>query len=948
MSNAFTQEEKSIVRDSLALTNLNDTITGHERNIPGQLIVTGYSQQERDDITGSVSVIGPEILTSIPAENITGQLQGLLSGVTVTGSGQPGSVSKVRIRGLSSFENNDPLYIVDGVPTQDISFLNSNDVESLCVLKDAGAATIYGSRASNGVIVIKTKSGSKGISIKYNMYLGTQLPGKGTSGDVLDAQEYADLQWLVYANDGNYYDTHPIYGPSSNPEPSFPSWAANTDWYDAITDRAGIMNHDLVISGGSENAKFYTGFGYFRQDGIVIHTNSERYNARLNSEYNLFKGRLRLGEKLNFSFHKNLSVPNLDEKSPVHLGPYRSQSIIPVIVTEPITGIIHNFIPGEWGGTGIEDRLGYTSNPVATLTRDENDKFTDNSLTGSTYADIMIAEGLNFRSVFGGTYNNGLQRDTTIAPYEDAPYGSAPVSSMVRKEFSGGDWVWTNTLTFDKQFGQHKILALAGYEAANYGMGRVITGSDTIDYTPIRLLSAFLKADYGYGEKYYVSATVRRDGCSRFGKENRYGLFPSVGAGWRISNESFFKGIGWINDLKIRGSYGITGNQFAISPYSSYLLFSGNIALSSYDINGTTNSAVVGYYPAQIANPDIKWETTKTIDIGFDSRIWKDRIGIIFDWYQRKSEDLLYRNWNIPGTLGETVPPFVNSGSMKNSGIDMELTFKNRWGDFGINTNFILSAYRNEIIHIANGSEFFDSGETITYASFARNMIGHPMSSFFGYIVEGLFQNQNEVESAPQQQSAQPGFLRFADTHSDSYIDPADRTFIGNPNPDFTYGFNLGITYKNFDLNAFFYGSHGNEILNWNKWYTDFWPSYQGQKSHDLLYDSWTPSNTGAKTPKATYNSNFSTNGEICSYYIEDGSYLRLKNLQIGYSVPGKFLGKTGITSLRFYLQGINLFTLTKYTGLDPELGGPDTCFGVDNGNYPNVRQFIFGLNLII
>jgi hypothetical protein len=394
----------------------------------------------------------------------------------------------------------------------------------------------------------------------------------------------------------------------------------------------------------------------------------------------------------------------------------------------------------------------------------------------------------------------------------------------------------------------------------------------------------------------------------------------------------------------------MTGNQFAVSPQSAYLLFSGNIASSYYDINGTTNSAVVGYYPSQIANPDIRWETTSTINIGFDSRLWNEKIGIIFDWYQRKSEDLIYRNWNLPGTVGETVPPFVNSGSMKNSGIDVELIFKDTWGDFGINCNIILTAYSNEITGIAKGSEYFDSGEATNYESFARNMTGHPMSSFYGYIVEGLFQNENEIQSAPIQYPAQPGFFRFANTNPEDYpyIDSQDKTFIGTPNPDYTFGFDLGLTFKNFDLNAFIYGSHGNDILNWNKWYTDFWPSYQGQKSHDLLYNSWTPENKGAKTPIATNNSNFSTNGVICSYFIEDGSYLRLKSLQIGYSIPDKFLRKTGITSLRFYLQGINLFTLTKYKGLDPEIGGPDSCFGVDNGNYPNVRQFVLGLNVII
>ena len=904
----------------------------------------------KKDITGSVSFAEAGSMTAIPSGNVPEQLQGSFSGVTVTGSGRPGEISKVRIRGFSSFLNNDPMYIVDGVPTQDISSINPDEVASVSVLKDAGSASIYGSRASNGVIVITTKRGEKGFKVTYNMSMGVQNPGNGTAGDVLNTKEYADLQWLVYENDGSV-ETHPIYGDSNNPTPSLPSWAADTDWYDEITDPAGIQNHDLSFSGGSENAKFYAGFGYFRQDGIIKYTHDTRYNVRLNSDFTLLKNRIKLGENLAVSYNDYLSVPNLSENSPILMGPYRSQSIIPVIITEPITGMTHNFIPGEWGGTGIAPRLGNSSNPVATLTRDKNDKFRDSRLTGSAYMDIMILEGLNFRSTFGGTYTDGHQTDYTIAPYEDAPSYPVPVSDTTKNDFHGSDWVWTNTVTFDRKMGQHKILAVAGYEAVNYGMGQTISGQDSVSYTPTRLLSTFIKADYAFKDKYLLSATLRRDGCSKFSQSQQYGIFPSFAAGWRIGDEAFLDGINWISDLKIRGSWGKTGNQFALSPQNAVFLFGSLIGGSYYDLYGTFNSSVQGFYPIQTGNPDATYETGTITDIGFDAGLFNNKVTFIFDWYLKNASDLLY-NPEMPGTAGTSAAPFVNIASMKNSGIDMEISYRNTWSNFGFQGSMVFTTFKNEITKIADGVDYFYSGES-RIGPLVRNETGHSLSSYYGYQVSGLFQNAEEITNAPVQDGAEPGFFRFAnndDTNSGGYpyIDSGDRTFIGNPDPTFTYGFNLAMTWKNLDLTAFIYGSQGNDIFNHNKWWTDFWPSYQGQKSEDLLYNSWTEQNKGATLPKASNHSNFSTNTHTCSYYIEDGSYLRLKNLQVGYTFPKNMTDKIKIKSLRIYLQAVNLFTLTKYSGLDPEIGGNDLAFGIDYGNYPNAKQFIFGLNLAL
>jgi TonB-linked SusC/RagA family outer membrane protein len=936
----FTQEINITGKDSV---KLHQQIT--DTNVIDKEVAIGYTVHRIRDITGSVSIVEPAGLTSIPAGNVSNLLQGRASGVTVTGSGRPGETSKVRIRGFSSFINNDPLYVVDGVPTQDISIINPNDVASVSVLKDAGSASIYGSRASNGVIIITTKRGDKGFNVTYNMSMGIQNPGKGTAGDVLNTKEYANLQWLVYKNDWTV-ETHPIYGDSNNPTPSIPAWAGNTDWYDAITDAAGIQNHNLSISGGGENAKLYVGLGAFKQSGIIIYTHNTRYNVRLNSDFILLKNRIKLGENFIVSYHDYLGVSNLSENSPIQMGPYRSQSIIPVIITQPITGITHNFIPGEWGGTGIAPRLGNSGNAVADLTRQKDDRSRDTDLTGNIYLDVMIVDGLSFRSTLGGSSDKGFITDNTYATYERSE--NIGTTSYEKIRYNNSDWVWTNTVTLDKQLGQHKILAVAGYEAVNYGIGQTITNLDSLHCTPTRLLSIFIKADYAFMDKYLLSATLRRDGCSRFSESHRYGIFPSFSAGWRISNESFMEGLKWISDLKIRGSWGKMGNQFSLSPQNAVYLFGESTGASYYDLYGTFNSSVRGYYPSRIGNPDATWETNTATDIGFEAALFNSMVSIVFDWYSKKTSDLLY-NPEMPGTAGVAAAPYVNIASMKNSGIDMELTYRNNWRDFGFQGSMVFTTCKNEITSIADGADYFYSGNSrFGYLPMVRNETGHSLSSFYGYQVMGLFRNDAEVTDAPYQSGAEPGFFRFDNLYDDVEIDPGDMTFIGNPNPKFTYGLNLAMTWKNIDLTAFIYGSKGNDIFNHNKWWTDFWPSYQGQKSKDLLYRSWTESNKGATVPKASNKSNFSTNTQACSYYIEDGSYLRLKNLQVGYTFLKNMTDKIKIRSLRMYLQAVNLFTLTKYSGLDPEIAGNDMAFGIDYGNYLNAKQFIFGLSLTL
>ena len=932
-----------------------------------EVVVTGYAAQVKKDLTGSVGTVKVAELTQIPSSNVTNQLQGRIAGVTVSGDGRPGQPAKVRIRGFGSFLNNDPLYIVDGVPTQDISTINPSDIESLSVLKDAGAASIYGSRAANGVVIVTTKRGlNAGVKVNYDMFQGVTDPGKSPEF-LLNAKEYADLQWLVYRNDGTS-ETHPVYGPSSANSPSLPVWAGDSDWYQEVTRRAVIANHNLSLQGGNENASFFAGLNYFKQEGIALGNFTERFSARLNSRFKI-KDRITIGENLTVTGRTGNQVTgNGTEESPV-ARVYMTQPIIPVYMTTNWQGSGHSYKIGEFGGTGIASRLGSTPNPVADLIRNQDDRQQDIRIVGSAFMDVQIMKGLDFRTTFGGTFGTAYNTDWNGATYERAENIATP--SYSESASFGSDWVWTNQLTYNKTFGQHKVLGVAGYEAVKYGIGRFLSatragyfssafsfrtvgngaqiqGATSFLNTPTTLISQFVRGDYSYGDKYLFSATVRRDGSSRFGADNRYGVFPSFSAGWRLSEEAFLADIDVISDLKLRGGYGVMGNQLAVSPANAFFLFGGSVSDSNYDLNGTGSSSVQGFRPTRIGNANAKWETNITTNVGIDAGLFDNKLQVTLDVYKKTTKDLLYAP-PLPGTSGSADVPFINIAEMENKGIDLQVGYKkNLTSDLVLDANMTFTTYKNKIVALAPsyGINYFQSGGS-RIGSFNRNQVGRSISEFYGYQVAGLFQTAAEVNSAPDQDGAEAGFFRYSDINGDGAIDQDDRTFIGNPNPDFTYGLNIGLTYKGFDLSAFFYGSQGNEIFNYNRWWLDFWPSFQNQKSKDLLYRSWTPTRTNTNVPKASNKSNLSNNTVANSYYVEDGSFLRWKNLQVGYTFPQTILSKVGLTSARVYVQTINLFTWSKYSGLDPDINNDaDTFFGVDAGSYPVTKQYTFGLNI--
>lgn len=891
-------------------------------------INTGYKWQGTRDFTGSVSVISRSGIVKIPSGNITNQLQGLASGVNVIGNGQPGSVGMVTIRGIGTFSGIDPLYVVDGITTRDVSFLNSNDIESVAILRDAGASAIYGTMGLNGAVVITTRRGTRGIHLNYDMSIGTQLPGKGPTGSLLNTQEYGNLQWLVYHNDG-VTTVNPVYGSSLNAQPTIPDWAANTDWYAAITNKAGMQNHNLSFHGGGKHGNFYVGFGYLMQNGIIIHNYDKRYTAKVNSDFSFLNNHITFGENFGLAMQSNPQVPNLSELSPIHHGPYGIQSIIPVFITSPITGTTHNFVPGEYGGTGISAGLGSASNPVASLDRARNNVRDSYYLNGNIYTDIKIVDGLTLKSSYGDSWRKNYGLTFNLRSYESADNGGT--SSATDETSFRNDWIWTNLLMFSKTLKNQKFSILAGYEMAKFDQitdritQRYGDFSTTAEYdelintlqilnqssltsAPYTMVSQFLYADYSHSDRYLLGFTLRRDGISPKAEGSKYNLFPAVSLGWRLSNEAFLKDINWLNEAKIRLSYGKTGS-------------------------------LVG-------------ETGLTTDIGLDAEILDRSIGMQFDWYARNSENVLFQP-TIPGTAGQINPPEINSANITNYGIDLVLTYRKSWRDLGFNGSVVFTTYKNRIYEIGTGVTFFDYASS-RIGSLSRNMVGSPIAVFYGYKVIGLFKDATDVNNSPEQDGAAPGFFKFANTdqttidpsNNRQVIDPKDRTIIGNPNPKYTFAINLDFTFKRFDLSALVYSSQGNDIYNFNKWWTDFWPSFRGQKSKDLLYNSWTPDNTDATVPKASNTSNFSTNTQSTSYYIEDGSYLRLKSLQLGYSIPSEVTTKIHIQSLRIYFQAVNLFTLTKYSGIDPEIGGSSSGFGIDFGNYPKVKQLIFGLQL--
>lgn len=979
--------EVSITGNSVSVSLIPKSTTLND------VVVTGYSSQARKDITGAVSVVKVDDLKSIPSANAEQQLQGRAAGVTVTTSGVPGAGAFVRIRGFSNFGQNSPLYIIDGLPSGGIGGLNPNDIESMQVLKDASAASIYGARAATGVIIVTTKKGRQGAArVSYNSYYGTQDPGKGFT-NLLNPTEMAQVTWNAYNNagqtppnnqfgsgskpvlpdyilagaSGGLFEGNPAVDPAKykldldNVGGSYLIMRANkegTNWYDEITDHAPIMNHNISVSGGAHKSRYMFSLDYFKQNGILIHNFYKRYTARINTEFTV-KNNIRIGENLQINYREDNTPGNNNEGTEIAFS-YRQQPIIPVYD-----------IMGNFAGTRAPG-LGNGTNPVASRIRAKDNRGQGTSFGGNVYAEVDFLKHFTARSSFGGQLSNGNYYFFNFITYENAENNTGNSYTEGFDRFR--TWTWTNQLTYRNTINTvHNIQALIGTEAIEE-WGRNIEGTRVGyflqnpdfrslnnggasgqragggPYTPTSLLSYFGKVDYAFNDKYLASFTIRRDGSSRFGSLNRWGNFPAGSIGWRISREPFMQGVNWLTDMKLRASYGVMGGQ-RINPGNAFTQFNSGAGSSYYDINGTSSQLTVGFQSNFVGNPAGKWEKNITKDIGFDATLFGGRTEVIFDYYIKETSDLLFQPGGVAtgGLAYADRRTFYNIASMKNTGVDLLISHRSKVGAgsnvVNLDVTGTFTTYNNKITGLASGIDYYTTGGS-RIGDFVRNAVGQPVSSYFGYQVVGLFQSAQDVANSPTQSGAGPGRFKYADINGDKKIDDKDRTFFGSPNPDFTYGLNINAGFRIIDVSLFFYGSKGAEAVNYVRYFTDFYPSFQGAKSKDLLYNSWTPQNTGARTPIAENISNFSTNQVPNSYYIENASYFRLKNLTIGVNIPKSVTDKAKIDRLRIYFQGTNLFTSTKYTGLDPEVIGGQDAFGIDAGAYPTVKQYLVGLNL--
>ncbi|MFW0716181.1 SusC/RagA family TonB-linked outer membrane protein [Pedobacter sp. N23S346] len=992
----FTNKEVTVGNQ----TNIAVVLQAENNNLT-EVVVTGYSAQRKKDLTGAVAVVSMDLLKAQPAASAVEALQGKATGVQVINDGAPGSTPQIRIRGTSTINNNEPLYVIDGVPFEGkLSWLNQNDIESLQVLKDASSASIYGSRANNGVVIITTKKGVGGApKITVDSYYGTQVPRKSSFPEMMNPQQYAQYVFDGYKNAGKTIAAGRNYGSGTTPvlpdflvagsklgqdvtaadaDPSKYNYSrdpnlfyqitrankAGTNWFDEITKAAPIQNYQLGATGGGENATYAVSAGYLNQKGTIDYTGFKRYNFRSNTGISAFNKRVRFGENAQYSYSEGYGFgvnPNLP-------GGYQDQGSalgwayrIPTII--PVYDINGNFA----GSRGSQ--LGNAENPLAVLFRAKDNLNKNNFFFGNIFGEGDIIPGLVLRTNFGLRYENynGLSMR-----YPNLEFSEGNNSNNLN-EYQGynTEWTWTNTLNYSKVFNEkHRLNALIGTEAIRsrsrqLNAGRndffllgnpdyyyLNTGSSNISNSSTgsigSLYSLFAKLDYSFNDRYLASFTVRRDGSSNFGENNKYGNFPAVSGAWRISEEDFMKDVKWISDLKIRAGYGQTGNQ-RIPAYQYINRFESSIINAAYAVGGG-NGLTTGVRQNAYQNPDVKWESLKSLNIGLDFTLLDGAVDGSLDWYDKKTTDMLY-NLPLPSSVvGLGFSPFVNIGDMSNKGIEFNVAYHyGRKADsplkFDIGLNF--SKNENKIVQLAPGilNQIYGN-----YRSLQTSVLqeGAPFGSFFGYRTAGIYQSAADIQNNPSYAGARVGGLRYQDINGDGVLDPRDRTIIGDPNPDFNLGVNLNASYRNFDISAFIYSVQGNDIFEATRYFTDF-PSFDGAKSTRLL-NAWSPTNTSSLIPSA-YAGASDLEFASSSYYIQDGSFVRLKNIQLGYSVPtAKAFGPNSrISRLRVYVSATNLFTITKYTGLDPEVSQVTDGFtapGVDQGVYPSPRQFLIGINV--
>jgi TonB-dependent starch-binding outer membrane protein SusC len=996
------------------------TLTTTTSNL-NEVIVTGYTAQRKRDITGSVSVVNVADAKATPTGSTESLLQGQASGVTVFTTGQPGGNATVLIRGITSSGNSTPLILVDGVPEL-MHDINPNDIQSIQVLKDAGAAAIYGVRGANGVIIITTKKGQGAIKLSYDAYYGTQRP-LSHAWQMATPTQTGEAKWAMAFNDG-LTPSDPQYGSGTSPVLPYyivpagaPQGAPNTsladyslyanhitladrtgnNWFYDIFKPAAMQSHNIAVSGGSGKSSYYFAFNYLDQDGTLIDTKLKRYGVRANTNFSLIDDHVHIGENF-YAYYKSnpgyLNALGVNSTNSINAA-YQVPNIIPV----------HD-IAGNYAGT-IAIGTGNSSNPVAIQQRQANNISQDYHVVGNVFADIDFLRHFTAHTSIGGAVDYTYYNAFATTPYENAENNTA--ANLYQETWAlNNSFIWTNTLKYSNEWGKNTLSVLGGEEYI-FENGKAnqttrgdyyITDSSNLTVSPnlwtlsfgapstqtntsnvpqpngygngygtpyqMAIYSFFGRLDYSWDGKYLLSGTIRRDGSSVFATEQQYGSFPSLTGAWRISQENFMKNIEWIDDLKIRGGWGKAGSISDINPTNPYTLYSQAINQSYYDINGTSNNPVAGLYVSQYGNPATTWEKDILTNVGFDATLLHGRFDFTLEWYKKLIDGLLFIPV-VPGTNGGATDPFTNSGDVQNTGIDASLTYHgtvNKDLKFDITGTF--TSYNNKVVSLPAGTLYFDEPTGAqTYTS--RIQPGHPLGEFYGYKVIGLFQSWQDVASSPAQQDAAPGRFKYADVNHDGQITSADQTFFGNPNPKFTAGINISISYKNWDLYSFFYTSIGAKILNNVKSSTDFPQTFGNQISKNVAVNSARligsngqptnindssahVANPGTGVPLLEESANFSNSGVFNSYIMESGSFFRCRNLTIGYNIETAGLKRLRFDRLRVYAQALNLFTITKYSGLDPELNpGTNTSFGIDNGVYPNnQKSYNIGVSVMI
>ena len=931
-----------------------------------EVVVTGYTTQRKADLTGAISVVSVDEIAKQNENNPIKALQGRVPGMNITADGSPSGTATVRIRGIGTLNNNDPLYIVDGVPTKSgMHELNGNDIESIQVLKDAASASIYGSRAANGVIIITTKKGKEG-KVKVDFDGSISVSTYAHKMDVLNAKEFGQVMWRAYMNDGMDPNTNGLgysydwsYNEQGNPvlngismkkylDDAGTTPAADTDWFDETTRTGVVQQYNVSVSKGSDKGSSFFSLGYYKNLGIIKHSDFNRFSARMNTEYKLLKNNcLTVGEHFTVNRTSEVAAPGGFLQNVLQFNPS-----LPIYTED-----------GNYAGPvgGYPDRY----NPVAVLERNKDNRYTYWRMFGDAYINLNPFKGFNIRTTFGLDYSQKQQRFFTYPVTEGNVANDK--NAVEAKQEHWTKWMWNAIATYNKEIGQHRFDLMAGMELnrqddiyfSGYKEGFAVLKPDYMwpdagttgaqaygGGSGYSLVSFFGKANYNYADKYMASFTIRRDGSSRFGKNNRYATFPSVSAGWRINQENFLKKASWIDDLKIRASWGQTGNQ-EIDNLARYTIFVSNYGVgenggqsygTSYDIAGTNGGSTLpsGFKRNQIGNDDIKWETTTQTDLGLDFAFLGNTLYGNFDWYFKKTKDILVY---MPGiaVMGEGSSQWINAGEMENRGFEFNIGYRNKT-NFGLKYDITanISSYRNKITALpttvaANGT-FGGNG--------VKSVIGHPMGAQVGYVCDGIFKSQEEIDNHATQEGAGLGRMRWKDLDHDGKITELDQTWIYDPVPDFTYGFNIYLEYKNFDFTAFFQGVQGVDIISDLKKETDIWAGLNigNLNKGRRLLSAWSVDNPTSDIPALTLSDN-NNEKRVSSYWVENGSYLKLRTIQLGYNFPQSIASKLSMQRLRMYVSAQNLFTIksSSFTGLDPE--NP-------NYGYPIPLNLTFGLNV--